>query len=108
MSSPHPAPPSDPTRRTRAPPRPSSAARGSERTRLRGPGRFRSHSTGVHTVSTQTEPFAPIRSAVDFGLELTRPEARIDPYPLFDQMRREDPVHYSPALGGWLVTRYDD
>jgi cytochrome P450 PksS len=60
-------------------------------------------------MSTQTEPFAPRSSAVDFGLELTRPdEVRTDPYPLLDHMRREDPVHYSRALGAWLVTRYDD
>jgi cytochrome P450 PksS len=56
----------------------------------------------------QTEPRPPQLSAVDFGLELMRPEARADPQPLFHRMRREDPVHYSPTLRAWLVTRYDD
>jgi cytochrome P450 PksS len=58
-------------------------------------------------MSTQTEPFAPRGSAVDFGFELTRSEVRADPYPLLDRMRREDPVHYSRALGAWIVTPYD-
>ncbi|MGE0668177.1 MAG: cytochrome P450 [Sphingomonadales bacterium] len=30
------------------------------------------------------------------------------PYPLFKALRRESPVHFSPELGYWLVTRYDD
>jgi hypothetical protein len=36
---------------------------------------------------------------VDFGLELTRPDAIADPHPLLHRMRREDPVHYSQKLG---------
>ncbi len=31
-----------------------------------------------------------------------------DPYPVFDRLREEDPVHWSDILGSWLVTRYDD
>jgi cytochrome P450 PksS len=46
-------------------------------------------------------------SAVDFGVELTRPEVQPDPHTLFHRMRREDPVHYSRTLRAWLVTRYD-
>ena len=30
-----------------------------------------------------------------------------DPYPTYDRLRREDPVHHSP-LGFWVLTRYDD
>ncbi|MBI1182426.1 MAG: cytochrome P450 [Alphaproteobacteria bacterium] len=30
------------------------------------------------------------------------------PYPLFAALRREAPVHYSPELGYYLVTRYED
>ncbi|MCA3179593.1 MAG: cytochrome P450 [Burkholderiaceae bacterium] len=33
---------------------------------------------------------------------------RRDPYPLFARLRDEDPVHWSPALRTWVVTRYDD
>jgi cytochrome P450 len=40
--------------------------------------------------------------------DLLRPEVLVDPYPLFAQLRREDPVHEDPAGEGWLVTRYDD
>lgn len=31
-----------------------------------------------------------------------------DPYPLYRELREEDPVHYDPSLGGWMVTRYAD
>ena len=31
-----------------------------------------------------------------------------DPYPLFDQLRSADPVHWCQPLGAWLVTRYED
>ena len=56
----------------------------------------------------QTGQRPPMSPTVDFGLELMRPDANTDPYPLFHRMRREDPVHYSRTLRAWLVTRYDD
>lgn len=31
-----------------------------------------------------------------------------DPGPVFEQARREEPVFYSPVIGSWVVTRYDD
>ncbi len=37
-----------------------------------------------------------------------RPEVRADPYALFRALRRQDPVHWSTALGAWVLTRYDD
>jgi len=58
-------------------------------------------------MSAPVEPHRPRRPAVDFGSELTRPEALADPHPLLHRMRSEDPLHYSPALGAWLATRYD-
>lgn len=33
---------------------------------------------------------------------------RRDPFPLFARLQDEDPVHWSPALRTWVVTRYDD
>jgi cytochrome P450 len=39
---------------------------------------------------------------------LLEPEVNHDPYPFFARLREEDPVHYSEAHRGWLVTRYDD
>jgi len=31
-----------------------------------------------------------------------------DPYPSLHRLRREDPVHWSDRLGGWMLTRYED
>ncbi|MBD2527155.1 cytochrome P450 [Nostoc sp. FACHB-133] len=39
--------------------------------------------------------------------DLFAPEALLNPYPLYKQMREEDPVHYS-ELGYWVLTRYKD
>jgi len=38
----------------------------------------------------------------------TDPAVRRDPFPLFRALREADPVHWSPALGGWVLTRYED
>lgn len=32
----------------------------------------------------------------------------MDPYPLFDELRAQDPVHWCEPLGSWLVLRYGD
>ena len=31
-----------------------------------------------------------------------------DPYPLYQRLRSEDPVHWSPQANSWILTRYDD
>jgi cytochrome P450 len=31
-----------------------------------------------------------------------------DPYPILRRLRNEDPVHWSDAIGAWVLTRYDD
>ena len=31
-----------------------------------------------------------------------------DPFPLFAELRKSSPIFYSKALGGWVVTRYND
>ncbi len=36
------------------------------------------------------------------------PGFREDPYPMFHQLRATDPVHFSPPMGIWLLTRYAD
>lgn len=36
------------------------------------------------------------------------PGVRANPYPQFARLRAEDPVHWSPALKAWVLTRYDD
>src|SRR3989442_1738738 len=38
-----------------------------------------------------------------FTLEVTA-----DPYPYFDRLREEDPVHWNEKYGVWIITRYDD
>ena len=45
-------------------------------------------------------------SAIDYRPE--DPATLADPYPLFARMRAEDPVHWSPRLKSWVLTRYDD
>ena len=36
------------------------------------------------------------------------PEFLSDPFPVYRRMREEDPVHWSPRLKAWVLTRYDD
>jgi cytochrome P450 len=31
-----------------------------------------------------------------------------DPYPVYQRLRNEDPVHWHEPFGSWVVTRYDD
>ncbi len=35
-------------------------------------------------------------------------DVRANPYPQFTRLREDDPVHWSPALKSWVLTRYDD
>ncbi len=39
---------------------------------------------------------------------LLDPEVLANPYPLFQRLRSEDPVHWDPFLHAWVVTRYAD
>ena len=39
---------------------------------------------------------------------LLTPEALANPYPVYERLRREDPVHWSEILQAWILTRYDD
>src|SRR5579863_8948202 len=39
---------------------------------------------------------------------LLDPEILANPYPLYHQLRTEDPVHWDPFLHAWVVTRYAD
>jgi cytochrome P450 len=40
--------------------------------------------------------------------DLLNPEVLANPYPLFQRLRTEDPVHWDPFLHAWVVTRYAD
>ena len=37
-----------------------------------------------------------------------RPEVVEDPYPWYEQLRDDSPVHHVPELGIWVLSRYDD
>ena len=39
---------------------------------------------------------------------LLDPAVLADPYPLYERLRTEDPVHWDPYLHAWVVTRYAD
>jgi len=39
---------------------------------------------------------------------LLTPEARANPYPVYESLRKGDPVHWSEMLQVWILTRYDD
>lgn len=41
------------------------------------------------------------------GVNLLSPAFLHDPYPALNRLRETDPVHYSPALGGYWVTTFD-
>lgn len=36
------------------------------------------------------------------------PATRDDPFAVYEALQNADPVHWSPALRSWIVTRYDD
>jgi cytochrome P450 len=42
------------------------------------------------------------------GSNITLEELEADPYPIYKRLRDEEPVSWVPAVGLWLVTRYDD
>ena len=41
-------------------------------------------------------------------IDLSGPEAASDPYPLYDQVRAEDPVHWNESDKSWYILRYAD
>ena len=45
----------------------------------------------------------------DFSLlNLQREEIRTNPYPFYEKLRDQDPVHWDEELGFWVLTRYTD
>ncbi len=42
------------------------------------------------------------------GETITLADLERDPYPIYARLRDEEPVSWVPAVGLWLVTRYDD
>lgn len=59
--------------------------------------------------SSEVDPVAIAAGKASHPLSLYRlldPEVLADPYPLYRQLREEDPVHWDPFLHAWVVTRY--
>ena len=42
------------------------------------------------------------------GDAITLEDLERDPYPIYERLRAEEPVSFVPAVGLWLVTRWDD
>lgn len=40
--------------------------------------------------------------------DLLDPRVLADPYPVYDLLRAEDPVHWNPRLDAWMILRHDD
>lgn len=40
-------------------------------------------------------------------LDLYRPDLRANPYPLYETLRKNDPVYWDDAMQAWLLTSYD-
>ena len=51
-------------------------------------------------------PEHPTKTILD--LDLSRPEAVSNPYPFYDQLRSQDPVHWSKYENYWYIIRYED
>src|SRR5438067_1384743 len=63
------------------------------------------------TVMTANTGTPPTMGQPDPTLSLYRllnPQVRANPYPLYERLRTEDPVHWDPFLHAWAVTRYVD
>jgi aspartate racemase len=61
-------------------------------------------------VSSGVQPKSRVDGA-DSALSLYHlldPAILANPYPLFQRLRSEDPVHWDPFLHAWIVTRYAD
>lgn len=61
-------------------------------------------------MTTRSHPTSPgSRYTPSPGLyRLLDPAVLANPYPLYHQLRGEDPVHWDPFLHAWVVTRYTD
>ena len=59
------------------------------------------------TMSAQI-PSPPRKPEVLSLYRLLAPEVLANPYPLYERLRTEDPVHWDPFLHAWVVTKYPD
>lgn len=59
------------------------------------------------TTSTSKGAAPPARTA-RIVYDPSDPRTMADPFPIYDRLREEDPVHWSPSLKSWIVTRHED
>ncbi|HTU33190.1 MAG TPA: cytochrome P450, partial [Candidatus Acidoferrum sp.] len=59
----------------------------------------------MSAVTTAVDPKEPAFLSL---AQLLDPEVLANPYPFFERLRAEDPVHWDPFLHAWVITRYDD
>ena len=58
---------------------------------------------------SQSPPISAGPADVPLSLyHLLDPEVLANPYPLYQRLRTEDPVHWDAYLHAWVVTRYQD
>ena len=50
---------------------------------------------------------SPANEALSLS-NLLREEVRANPYPFYDQLRSQDPIHWDEEMGFWALTRYSD
>jgi pimeloyl-[acyl-carrier protein] synthase len=63
----------------------------------------------VSAQSFEDGAFAEAAGGGPLGLyQLLRPEVLANPYPLYQRLRNQDPVHWDPYLRTWVVTGYTD
>ena len=46
--------------------------------------------------------------AVQLDFRPDAPDFLADPFPMYRRLREEDPVHWSPRMKSWILTRYED
>ncbi len=51
---------------------------------------------------------AHAQTAFPLGAAVALEDLDRDPHPVLERLRRQEPVTWIPALGGWLLTRYED
>jgi pimeloyl-[acyl-carrier protein] synthase len=60
------------------------------------------------TLHTGSSPSRSKQKEILSLYHLLDPEVLANPYPLYHQLRSEDPVHWDPFLHAWVATRYAD
>src|SRR5215510_2488937 len=60
----------------------------------------------VENLSSASSDSTSVMTPVQFNPLL--PEFRQNPYPTYDRLRTEDPVHQSMLPGTWVLSRYAD